>query len=1166
MDKYEYKSKTDRMLELMESGAYSRAAEIADEIDWRRVRNAGMLSNVSEIYEKNGEYQKGYDTLMLAYQRAEGSRKIISRLCGLALKTGNVDEAIDFYDDFMQIAPKDPNQYILRYKILRAQRAPIEQQIEALEEYKKSEYIEEWAYELAKLYQEAGMIAECLEECDDLILWFSEGQYVYKAMELKMQYKPLTPSQKEKYDRRYERVSEETEEIPDIFSYADADETVSEEEDVQIQEEEPEGKGEDQPLAEQERPRVPRGMEELVPEMIPETSPEGESALAPESRPVEVDTEAWDAEDIIEAEETLMEQVQDEDADLASETMQETESEEAKDIAESGDFAEADVAEAENADRSEEIDQTEGTDEAEAEKGLDVLETTAEQEEARHSAKKKLGDTMPLDVALRKLLHPELEELTADDFQDETAPMDFHFEKGDAEDEESEFDLTETGAMDFDFEEEEDEETEFDLTATGAMDLDFDFSDEEDAGYSGNSDLGNTSQIKFRPERKDEIDGEEDLADLEQAIGEIESVADIGMVSRIKEEKRRAAEEAAKAEAEAKAAEEAAKAEAEAKAAEEAAKAEAEAKAAEDVMKEDDQITGQISLEDILSEFEGNTEEEPVKEGADAENASEVKQEDMADSTGDIIKGDTMETNKKTTPILPPDIQRMIDEIEGVIPPEEEKKEVTGVRLKRKEEPSENMGQVAEDLRMDDEFVDDFDEDYDEDYYEEAEEVIDEAEDEDYYEEAEEVIGEAEGEDYYEEAEEVIDEAEEDYYEEAEEVIDEADEDYYEEAEEVIDEAEDEDYYEEAEEASDEVDGGIEIEDEYFFGEDDAEEIQDIEEEFQVNPEYSDEEDDREIPDDDEPIDIMSATTPLSRKETAKLIATGKTAPIPLDEISDALSMDTGFVVHGRYDLETQSGIGTRAGLTEEQKKLFSYFVPVRGMSEQLVDVLEQDKNCTNRKGTSRTGNLLVIGNKGNGKTVLAVDVVKAIQKQRNIRQGKVAIVTGESLNKKKIGDIVDKLYGGALIIEKASKMNEKTVARLNKAMEQDTGEMLIVLEEQRKPLDRLLSSNREFRKKFTLRLEVPIFINDELVTFGQTYAKENGYHIDEMGILALYSKIDSLQREDHFVTVAEVKEVMDDAIRHSQKASAKKLMRRVFGRNTDESDRIILSEKDFNV
>ena len=807
MDKYEYKSKTERMLELMESGAYSRAAAIADEIDWRRVRNAVMLSNVSEIYEKTGEYQKGYDILTLAYQRAEGSRKIISRLCGLALKTGNVDEAIDFYDEFMQIAPKDPNQYILRYKILRAQRAPIEQQIEALEEYKKSEYIEEWAYELAKLYQEAGMTSECLEECDDLILWFSEGQYVYKAMELKMQYKPLTPSQQEKYDKRYARTSEETEEIPDIFSYAEADESEQEEEEnglpgAELMAADSEVADADFAAEQQVNARVPKGMEELVPDMMPETISEGVREITLPNDPVEVDTEAWEADEI------------------------------------------------------------------------KALEADSPAEDAED--------------------HVE---------QDEQVPI-----------------------------------------------------DAEDAGQ-----------------------------------------------------------------------------------------------------------TEDAYLPTDVSEAEGVDEpEERVPEG---------------------IKG--------------PDV------LETTAEPEE-------------------------------------------DYYEESEEVIEEPE-EDYYEESEEVIEEPE-EDYYEESEEVIEEPEEDYYEESEEVIEEPEEDYYEEADEVIEEAE----------------GNAD--DEYFFGEDDAEEIQDIEDEFTVNPDYSGEDDDREIPDDDEPIDIMSATTPLSRKETAKLIATGKTAPLPLDEISDALSMDTGFVVHGRYDLEMQSGIGTRAGLTEEQKKLFSYFVPVRGMSEQLVDVLEQDKNCTNRKGTSRTGNLLIIGNKGNGKTVLAVDVVKAIQKQRDIRQGKVAIVTGDSLNKKKISDIVEKLYGGALIIEKASKMNEKTVARLNKAMEQDTGEMLIVLEEQRKPLDRLLSSNREFRKKFTSRLEVPIFINDELVTFGQTYAKENGYHIDEMGILALYSKIDSLQREDHFVTVAEVKEVMDDAIRHSQKASAKKLMRKVFGRNTDESDRIILSEKDFNI
>ena len=491
--------------------------------------------------------------------------------------------------------------------------------------------------------------------------------------------------------------------------------------------------------------------------------------------------------------------------------------------------------------------------------------------------------------------------------------------------------------------------------------------------------------------------------------------------------------------------------------------------------------------------------------------------EDLQEKEADISteQNEIRREKKQSEPILPPDIQRLIDEIEGVIPPEEPEPDR---KEKKAEEPHENMGKVTEELRMDD--LDDFAED--EEYFAEDEDILD-----------------SDGEDF--EDEDLPDEEDEDFGDE--DLLDEEDEDFGD--EDLLDE-EDEDF---EDEDADDDDGRP-----------------DIDEEFRVNPKHSEEPDDREIPDDDDEMDILSATTPLSRKETAKMIATGKTAPLPLNEISDALSMsDTGFIVHGRYDLETQSGIGTRAGLTEEQKKLFSYFVPVRGMSEQLVDVLEQDKNCTNRGGTSKTGNLLIIGNKGNGKTVLAVDVVKAIQKQRNIKQGKVAIVTGDSLNKKKISDIFSKLYGGALIIEKAGKMNEKTTARLNKAMEKDTGELLVVLEEQRKPLDRLLSSNREFRRKFTSRLEVPIFINDELVTFGQTYAQENGYRIDEMGILALYSRIDSLQREDHAVTVAEVKEIMDKAIAHSQKASAKKLVRRVFGKNTDDADRILLSERDFN-
>ena len=985
MDKYDYKVKTEQMLELMEDGAYGQAAEIADTIDWKRVRNTGMLANVSEIYEKNKEYQKGYDILSLAYRHAEGSRKIISRLCTLALKTGNVDEAIDYYDDFIQTAPKDPNQYILRYQILRAQRAPVEQQIEALEEYKKSEYIEEWAYELAKLYQEAGMTAECLEECDDLILWFSEGQYVYKAMELKMQYKPLTPSQQEKYDRRYEKLSAETEEMPDVISYAEA-------------------KNEDQ------------------------------------------------------------------------------------DTADGGDEEDASDRAAAGTDSSVDEDMSA---QAAASDDEDVNAAAVPEEKPK---KKKIGDTMPLGEALRKLLGPEREEEASEETAEE----------------------------------------------------------------------------------------EPELDDLADAIGEIESVADMDIVAQIADEKMKAA--AAAGEMTEITPEEPGVGETQEIELAEAEDLFTDEEDRKDTRSDDEQITGQISLEDILSGWEGAPEEaeasdedlpEEAAEGAGEEPAEEdaeetdrdLLEEDAEEADGDLpeedaeaddmtegeVTRDKMETKKTTEPILPPDIQRMIDEIEGVIPAEEEKPEKPAKKtLERKpEEPRENMGQVADSLCID---GDDFDFDEDEEL-EDLEEDFDEDEElgdaEEYFDEDEE-LGDAE--EYFDEDEELGDA--EEYFDEDEEFVDV--EEYFGEDEVLEEDAE---ISEESGELSDD-------EGEYLGEDEDLEdEAPDIDAEFRVNPEHADQEDDREIPDDEDDMDILSATTPLSRKETAKMIATGKTAPLPLDEISDALSMsDTGFIVHGRYDLEMQSGIGTRAGLTEEQKKLFSYFVPVRGMSEQLVDVLEQDKNCTNRKGTSKSGNLLIIGSKGSGKTVLAVDVVKAIQKQRNIKQGKVAIVTGDSLNKKKIGDIFDKLHGGALIIEKAGKMNEKTVARLNKAMERDTGELLIVLEEQRKPLDRLLSSNREFRRKFTSRLEIPVFINDELVTFGQTYAQENGYRIDEMGILALYSRIDSLQREDHAVTVAEVKEIMDEAIQHSQKASAKKLMKRVFGKNTDDADRIILSEKDFNI
>ena len=243
MDKYEYRAKTEQMLRHLEKKQYKDAMEIADSIDWRRVKNASMLNTVSEIYEYNGEFQKGREVLLQAFDRAPASRKVVYRLGTLALKINDVKEATACYEEFISMAPKDPNQYILRYKILRTQGAPVSEQIAALEEFKKAEYIEKWAYELAKLYDEAEMTAECLDECDDLILWFSEGKYVYLAMELKMKYKPLTPLQQEKYDSRpgavKKRPAAVTEPPKSTLEEVDDDNEVEEEEEV-VQEVQPE--------------------------------------------------------------------------------------------------------------------------------------------------------------------------------------------------------------------------------------------------------------------------------------------------------------------------------------------------------------------------------------------------------------------------------------------------------------------------------------------------------------------------------------------------------------------------------------------------------------------------------------------------------------------------------------------------------------------------------------------------------------------------------------------------------------------------------------------------------------------------------------------------------------------------------------------------------------
>ena len=1034
MDKYEYRAKTEQMLRHLEKKQYKDAMEIADSIDWRRVKNASMLNTVSEIYEYNGEFQKGREVLLQAFDRAPASRKVVYRLGTLALKINDVKEATACYEEFISMAPKDPNQYILRYKILRTQGAPVSEQIAALEEFKKAEYIEKWAYELAKLYDEAEMTAECLEECDDLILWFSEGKYVYLAMELKMKYKPLTPLQQEKYDSRpgavKKRPAAVTEPPKSTLEEVDDDNEVEEEEEV---------------------------VQEVQPEVV-------ETQETPEAEVVE--TEAVEAETVS--------------------PVQEAEIVEEKPVA-------APVAE----------------------------EKTPVAAKAAASVAKSINIE---EKAMKK--------------------------------------------------------KEDDILAAGQMMI-----DDILMKWEAKQKVNEEAIAKQKAEDEERLQKEREQARIKQEE-ERKAAEEAAKKAAEEEAARKAAEEAVKkaAEEEAarKAAEEAAKKAAEEEAARKATEEEAAKKVAEEVSKiaeQNQEATGktqripddivrlmeQMGSEDEESEedfFEDDFEEMTDME-ADFIDGIEEELADMDQNTGNFpvgeLKEDTGEDDFDEADFEEAEFdEEDFEEADFEEADFEEADFQEAGEADSQEESSQETDEAdspeAKEVDFEESELEEAEvgeEDFDEADFDEAD--FDEAEfDEEDFEEAD--FDEADFEEAAEEIELETEEAPEMEadFEEAEVLEVEADVTEVETPE--VDEDDFEEDFQDVDDAETDFDEGFEAGDfeEVTADEDDFEEDFEEEDFDEADFDEADFEEDsiEEEPEEEEELVIEEP----SEEEIQERIRKSKGMGVPFD---------TGFVVTGRYDLSATSEIGLKAGLTEEQKKLFSYFVPVRGMSEQIVEVLDNDRRAQ-REGTSKTGNLLVIGRKGSGKTVLAVDIVKAIQKQRNLKQGKVAIVTGESLNKKELTNIIQKLRGGAIIIEGAGKLNSRTVKELNYLMEKKTGELLFVLEDQRKPLERLMTANPDFKKKFSSRLELPVFINDELVTFGQTYAKENGYKLDEMGILALYSRIDVMQREDHAVSVAEVKEIMDAAISHSQRANVKHLARRVFGKGTDSSDRIILKEEDF--
>lgn len=762
MDKYEYRVKTEQMLEYMNARSYRQAMEIAEELDWKRIKNVPLLCTVSEIYEYNKEYQKSRDVLFIAYDRAPESRKIIYRLGTLALKLGDLKEAKDCYQEFMEIAPKDPNGLIFQYKLLQYQNASLEEQIAVLEEFKKVEYVEKWAYELAKLYHQAGRLSECLEECDDLILWFSEGRYVRMAMEMKMQYKPLTPLQQEKYEqcRRDEEEKKPNQDKPVVEERTETTEAVEE------------------PVTEEVVEAETAEPEETV-EVIEDVQVEEDKSQQASGLSIEELLKGW-------------EEIQKENAQII-------------------------MAEHERVQMEKEQTESEET------------QPEEEQEEILPEDVKNLMEELEAESA-------EIQAKKAADNEPEEVEKKNLFEK---------------------------------VAATlGVME----------------------NKEELLPEDWAEGPKPEEVVPVEEAAQETVS---------------------------------------------------------QPTLRIDVDAVSQMLLQNAMK-------------GNNVAEEKAIEQEPTVSESADQIE----------------EIPEPVQEDEGI-----------------KFGDTQSIAISAKSLRNDT--------------------IV-------------------------------------------------------------------------------------------------------------------------ETPEEPKPV----------RKSSSKY--------------------DTGFIVQGRYDLEAQSEVGTKAGLTEEQKKLFSYFVPVRGVSEQIVEVLNNEEKYKARYGTSRIGNLIIVGRRGAGKTVLAVNFVKAIQKSRNLKQGKVGIVTAESLNKKDMAVIMEKLNGGALIVERASKMNRKTVTRLCEYMEGQTGEMLVILEDERKPLDKMLAVHPNFKKKFTSRVELPVFISDELVTFGQTYAKENGYKIDDMGILALYTRIDVLQREESVVTVADVKNIIDKAIENSKKVDLKNFMKKIFQKKADEGNRVILTEKDF--
>ena len=968
MDKYEYKVRLQEIKDLIAKGEYVEAASIADTIDWTRVKSVMMLCTISDLYKINRRLEDARDLLLLAYDRYPGGRSIVYSLCELFIKMGDVVQAVEYYKEFVQIAPKDTGRYILQYKLYEAQDVSIEERIEVLKELKSKEYIEKWAYELAYLYHRIGLATKCVEECDELILWFGEGRYVMKAMELKMLHEPLTPSQEEKYA---------------------------------------EMKGEivRQKAAEEAGEVYPETPEEEKPEEEVDESPTKE-ILTSDPDDIQVKVMNVGQYDTINMQKELaanMKELWDQKTDKEPEAEGDTDLQETKrldsleDALEDFTMAETKVIETdavkEALNQSEEQGEvffgetSEMTPVSAEESSAEITEETLEQP---MEAPVQSGQSTVPEAAAPKAEEPQEEELQEEVLQEE----------------------------------------EPETVVLPAREI------EEHIN----------AQPVMKPRIAATIDPHKPLPEgMEKMLG-MEYDGQISMV----------------------------------------------VPETEQVEK---QITGQISLEDVLAEWER------VKKENEQKRMEEVQQH-ILQQTGAMFTEFEAATR-----------DGLLEKLEkGKTIPTDEVEE-----LEEYHEPAQEDGENYEELAEQDEFLDDSYDDY--------EEPVENTEE--YTEESEAIAADTEAE---EEPDAADTEAE---GEAGEEAVDDAAADT--EVEEEPDAADTEAEGEAAEEAVDDADAATEVEEE---------------------PDAADTEAEGEAA--EEAVDDADADTEVEEEPDA----TDAAAEAVEDDVKDA---ETDAVAKGKKAPGQKKGKPVRkAGkeqgrrLTAEEKELFGSYLQNKHTREQILNAIDKISLA------AYTGNIILTGEEGMDTLTLAKKLMKEVQQTDSNFSGKIAKISSESLNKKGIAPVFDRIVNGALIIQKANKLSDDSVKDMQKVMNQEHKGMIVILEDTKGGAHKLLKKHPELKELFNIEIHVEALDNDSLVSYGRKYAEEQEYGMDEMGVLALHTCIAERQTIDHIVTIEEVKDIIDDAIQHANRKTLGHFFDIIVAKRYDEEDRIILRENDF--